>query len=136
MEKLTWKVHRARETPTKTVVVSVLLIAFVLFALWCFGPFLALIAVAVLAIALHTYFLPITYTFSDRGVTVDKRIFSYTYPWEQFRRYFHTTGGLVLSPFSRPNFLDNFRGVHLLLPKEPASILDYLDKHFEQVSNP
>ncbi len=109
-----------------------LVAVFLVFTFWYFGPLLALVALLVLALALHTYFLPITYTFSSEGVTVDKRVFKYTYPWDQFRRYFRTTGGLVLSPFSRRTFLDSFRGVHLLLPCDPGPVLDYLKRRFAE----
>ena len=77
---------------------------------------LGMLAVVVLFVALNTYFLPITYTLTDKGMEIDKRLFTARYEWKQFRRWFRTTGGIVISPFSRKNYLDNFRGVHLLLP--------------------
>ncbi len=116
-ESITWEVHRAKENPVKTLLVGIFIVLFLLFTLLAFGSILTVIAILVLGTATHTYFLPITYTFNEIGVTIDKRIFSYTYEWSRFRRFFLTTGGIVLSPFERPNFLDNFRGVHLLLPK-------------------
>ena len=116
MEPLSWTVHRARETPVKTVVVTVFILAFVGFSWVVFGPMLATLAAVVLFVALNTYFLPITYMLTDKGIEIDKRLFTARYEWKQFRRWFRTTGGIVISPFSRRNYLDNFRGVHLLLP--------------------
>jgi hypothetical protein len=115
-EPLSWTVHRAKETPTKTVVASFFILGFVAFSWVVFGPMLGILALAVLFLALNTYFLPITYTLTDKGIEVDKRLFTARYEWKQFRRWFRTTGGIVISPFSRKNYLDNFRGVHLLLP--------------------
>jgi len=117
-EPLSWTVHRAKEMPGKTVVVSVFILVFVGFSWVVFGPMLGLLAVVVLFVALNTYFLPITYTFTDKGIEVDKRFFTARYEWKQFRRWFRTSGGIVISPFSRKNYLDNFRGVHLLLPAD------------------
>jgi len=117
-EPLSWTVHRARETPRKTVVVGVFILAFVGFSWAVFGPMLGMLAVVVLFLALNTYFLPITYTFTDKGIEVDKQLFTARYEWKQFRRWIRTSGGIVLSPFSRKNYLDNFRGVHLLLPAD------------------
>jgi len=111
-------------------VVSLFLAAFVGLTLVAFGPALALVASVALFVALHTYFLPITYTLSRRGVEVDKRIFSYTYEWSRFRRWVRTSGGIVLSPFAQRTFLDNFRGVHLLLPADPSSVVAYLEARF------
>jgi hypothetical protein len=117
-EPLSWTVHRAKETPTKTVVAPVFILGFVAFSWVVFGPMLGILALVVLFLALNTYFLPITYTLTDKGIEVDKRLFTARYEWKQFRRWFRTTGGIVISPFSRKNYLDNFRGVHLLLPAD------------------
>ncbi|MGB9742485.1 MAG: hypothetical protein ACP5JB_03860 [candidate division WOR-3 bacterium] len=129
-DHLSWCVHRAREQPLKTFLVTVFIILFLLFTLFSFGPALTLVALLIISVATHTYFLPITYRLDSRGITIDKRIFSYTYEWSRFRRFFLTTGGVVLSPFARKNFLDNFRGVHLLLPADPAPIVQYLRQRF------
>ncbi len=130
MDPLTWTVHRAKETPVKTAVVLVFILAFVGFSWAMFGPMLGMLAVVVLFLALNTYFLPITYLLTDKGIEIDKRLFTTRYEWKQFRRWFRTTGGVVISPFSRRNHLDNFRGVHLLLPADPQPIVAYLEKRF------
>ena len=117
-EPLCWTVHRARETPIRTSVAAVFILAFVAFSWAVFGLMLGLLAVVVLFLALNTYFLPVTYTFTDKGIKVDKRLFATRYEWKQFRRWFRTTGGIVVSPFSRRNYLDNFRGIHILLPAD------------------
>jgi hypothetical protein len=121
-EPLSWTIHRAKETPAKTVVASVFMLAFVVFSWVVFGPVLGMLAVVVLFLALNTYFLPVTYTFTDKGIEVDKRLFRARYEWKQFRRWFRTSGGIVISPFSRKSYLDNFRGVHLLLPAGTSRI--------------
>ncbi len=131
-QEISWQVHRAREQPVKTVLVSFFILLFLLFALFSFGPALMLVALIVLSVATHTYFIPITYRMNARGITIDKKIFSYTYEWSRFRRFFLTSGGVVLSPFSKKTFLDNFRGVHLLLPANPAPVLEYLKSCFPE----
>jgi hypothetical protein len=127
---LSWSVHRARETPVRTAVVSFFIIVFLVFSLLVFGPLLALLAAVILFVALNSYFLPVTITFSDQGLVIDKRLYRARYEWKQFRRWFRTSGGIVLSPFSRRTYLDNFRGVHLLLPADPSAIIAYLDARF------
>ena len=116
--------------PTKTVVASVFILAFVAFSWAVFGPMLGVLAMVVLFLALNTYFLPVTYTLTDKGIEVDKRMFTARYEWKQFRRWFRTSGGIVISPFSRKNYLDNFRGVHLLLPADPRPVVAYLEERF------
>ncbi len=130
--KITWTVHRARENPVKTALALGFILLFVIFTYLSLGLSLAIVAFVVFAVATHTYFLPVSFQFDSRGVTVNKRIFSYTYEWTRFRRFYLTAGGVVLSPFARPNFLDNFRGVHLLLPREPQQIINYLKQRFPE----
>lgn len=134
-ERISWTVYRAKEMPVRALLVGLFIVAFLVFTLRAFGPLLFAVAVVVLATATHTFYLPVTYTLSSDGVTVDKRIFSYTYEWTRFRRFFRTSGGVVLSPFPRHNFLDNFRGVHLLLPENSAPILEYLKRHLGSPDN-
>jgi len=130
MTPVTWSVHRSRETPVRTIAVTVFILAFLVFVYWAFQLLFTILALIVLFVTLHSYFLPITYTLNDDGVTIDKYILRHTYPWQQFRRYFRTSGGIVLSPFPKKSFLDNFRGVHLLLPQDPGPIISYLEHRF------
>ena len=129
-DELSWSVHRAAESPRKTTVAVVFIAAFVAFTAVVFGPVLAVLAVVILFVALNAYFLPITYTFTDSGIAIDKQLFKARYEWKQFRRWFRTTGGIVLSPFSSRSYLDNFRGVHLLLPADPSAVFAFLDRRF------
>ncbi|MEO0078144.1 MAG: hypothetical protein ABIK86_03990 [candidate division WOR-3 bacterium] len=132
---LSWTVHRAREAPRRTAVVLAVILGFLVLTAWSFGPLLTLLAVVVLFAALNTYFLPVTYSFTDAGVEIDKRLFRTRYEWKQFRRWFRTTGGVVLSPFAQPSGLDNFRGVHLLLPQDPQPVFAYLERRFAPQSD-
>lgn len=128
--ELAWTVHRAKETPTRTAVVVAFIAAFVIFAGFIFGPLLALLAALVFLLTLNSYFLPVTVRFGSAGIDIDKRLYCAHYEWKQFRRWVRTTGGIVLSPFSRHTWLDNFRGVHLLLPADPAPVIAYLERRF------
>jgi len=127
-----WTVHRARENPVKTAISALSIVLFIVFTFLSLGPALALVALLVLGVATHTYFLPVSYRLNGRGVTVDKRIFQYTYEWTRFRRFFLTRGGVVLSPFAQRNFLDNFRGVHLLLPDDCREVIDFLERRLPE----
>lgn len=128
--ELIWRVHRARENPGKTVAVVIFILVLLGFSLVYFGLVLALLAALILFVALNAYFLPITVRFSDGGIDIDKRLFRTHYDWGQFRKWYRTTGGIVLSPFAHKTYLNNFRGVHLLLPEDPSPIIAYLEQRF------
>jgi len=123
---LSWRVFRAGEAPARTLLVTAFLIAVVVIAGVYYGPLMGFVAVLVLFLALNTYYLPTTYTFDQRGITTDKLLFHYTRGWNEFRSFVRTSGGVVVSPFKSWTYLDNFRGIHLLLPRDPKPVLDYL----------
>ncbi len=129
-DTLSWTVHRARETPARTALAAAFVFVFLTFVAVFFGLMLAVLGAVVLFVALNAYFLPVTVTFHARGVTIDKRLYKAEYQWSQFRRWVRTSGGIVLSPFSRRNYLDNFRGVHLMLPADDSAIVAYLERRF------
>jgi hypothetical protein len=132
---ITWQVHRAKETPQKTLYVSILLGAFIIFLLFFYGLAWALLAIIVLFASLNSYFLPTTYILNDIEIIVDKKLFKNKLEWSRFRKYYITTTGIVLSPFTKRNFLDNFRGVHLLLPKENAEeIINFIKNKLSPAS--
>lgn len=134
MDQLSWKIHKAKEYPTKTVIVSFFLLGVILFFLIFYGLLWAMIAILVFFVSLNSYYLPITYILTKQGVIIDKKIYKYQRDWQIFRRYYLTNNGLVLSPFSRKNFLDNFRGLHLLLPDNKTEIIKYIENCLSQNS--
>ena len=115
---LTWQVHRAKENPKKTLYVSIILGLFIITITVFYDLPWTVLSLIVLFASLNAYFIPTTYTITDSEIIVDKKLFKNKLEWSRFRKYYITTTGIVLSPFTKRNFLDNFRGVHLLLPKE------------------
>jgi len=137
MNEISWTIHKAKETPIKTLIVSFFLLAVLLFFLFFYGLLWTLIAILVFFISLNNYFLPIYYTLTEKSIIIDKKIFKFQREWKDFRRYYLTSNGIVLSPFSKKNFLDNFRGLHLLLPKEKDAIINFIKNRFSAInSNP
>lgn len=134
-EPLSWHIWRAGETPVRTLVFSLLIIAIAVVALVYHGPVMFLIALLLFASALNAYYLPVTYTLDPTGITTDKRILRYTRRWTEFQSFIRTTNGVVVSPFRNWTYLDNFRGLHLLLPSEAEQkqkVLRYLAQHLPE----
>ncbi|MBS4016053.1 MAG: DUF4118 domain-containing protein [Candidatus Latescibacteria bacterium] len=132
---INWQVHRAKEYPQKTIAVSIILGIFILFLVVFYGLAWAVLAAVVLFASLNAYFLPTRYTFTDTDIVIDKKLFKNKLEWSRFRKYYKTTTGIVLSPFTKRNFLDNFRGIHLLLPKDDLKkteeIVAFIIRKFE-----
>ncbi len=133
MNEISWTVHKAKENSAKTIIASVFLIIVILFFLFFYGLLWALIAILVFFISLNSYYLPITYRLTDKSIIIDKKIYKYQREWQIFRKYYLTGNGLVLSPFSRRNFLDNFRGIHILLPKDKDEIIQFIENRLTKI---
>jgi hypothetical protein len=123
---LSWRIFRAQETPVRTLLVTLFVIAVIVIAARYYGPVMGFVALLVLFLALNSYYLPTAYTLNEAGITTDKLLFHYTRGWNEFRSYVRTSGGVVVSPFRNWTYLDNFRGIHLLLPRDAKPVLDYL----------
>jgi hypothetical protein len=134
---LTWEVWRAKDNPRRTTLaVAFILLTLLIVELVYHDIFLVMLAILVLGLALNSYFLPTTYTFDQNGIKTDKRFYQYTRRWSEFRSFIRTTGGVVVSPFSSWTYLDNFRGVHLLLPKDPEPVFKYLANRLTEKHRP
>ncbi len=118
---INWRVHRAKEYPQKTVLGSLIVLLVIVFLVVFYGLAWAVLAAIILFASLNAYFLPITYIFTDSEIIIDKKLFKNKLEWTRFRKYYKTQTGIVLSPFSNRTYLDNFRGIHLLLPKNDAA---------------
>jgi hypothetical protein len=130
---LSWQVHRAKEHPKKTLFVSIILGVFVISITVLYGLPWTVLTLIVLFASLNAYFLPTTYTITDTEIIIDKKMFKNKLTWSRFRKYYITTTGVVLSPFTKRNFLDNFRGVHLLLPKENSeAIINFIKNKLDR----
>lgn len=130
---ISWQVHRAKEYPKKTLSVSILLGVFLILLIIFYGLPWAIFASLILFASLNAYFLPTKYTLTDTEIIIDKKLFKYKLEWSRFRKYYITTTGIVLSPFKQKTFLDNFRGIHLLLPKENTeAIINFIKNKLDR----
>jgi len=125
---LTWKVHKAKENPKKTILVSLFLFALLLFFFIFYGLFWTILAFLFLFITLNSYFLPIRYILTEEEIIIDRKIFRSKRAWKVFRRIVPTKVGVVLSPFAQGSFLDNFRGIHIFLPEEKEEIIRFIEE--------
>jgi len=131
---ISWQVHRAKEHPKKTLYVLIVLGVFIISITALYGLPWTILTLIVLFASLNAYFLPTTYTITDSEIIIDKKMFKNKLEWSRFRKYYITTTGIVLSPFTKRNFLDNFRGVHLLLPKENSEeIINFIKNKLNPV---
>lgn len=117
MKIIKYEIFLFKENTKKSIFVSIFLgfLLTILFIFW--GFFWFLFAFILFFITLNNYFLKITYLLNEEGIKVKKFFIENFRKWDEFKKILYTKNGLVLSPFLHTTYLDNFRGLHIFLPK-------------------
>jgi len=112
---LEWKSHPVKRRPLISVLATLfltLVAAVVFFATESMG--FALLALVVLFASLARFYFPTSYRLSDRRITVKTVTQTLHKDWSHYRSCYVDKNGILLSPFTRPSRLENFRGLFLL----------------------
>ncbi len=144
-KEIKWRAFLAPEHPWKTVIILIVLVG-IIFTVGKYvydivpGEVSSRILPAILAGLLvfllffgsfNPYFIPINYHLTQEKIVIKKFYHTDRREWKIFRRFFLTRSGAVLSTFAtRKRFLDNFRGVQLMLPSDKEKrekVLNFLE---------
>lgn len=125
-----WKVHPACEDRRKLILALVIIVP-VLAWLWISaGPFWAILGLLLIFLSLVSFFLPTEYSIDDDGIRIKRLIYTQYRPITEFKKIYILHNGILFSPFKKKTFLNNFRGVFLLFPKDRNPLLSYLESRF------
>lgn len=78
------------------------------------------------------FFLKSYYIFDDQGVSMKRGGVTIVRKWEQINSYYPDKNGVLLSPFARPTWLENFRGIYLQCGKHREEILKLLESKLQK----
>ena len=123
-----WSVHPATYNRTKTILSLVFILAFLIFVAIFYGIFWSILGFIILFFTLHSYYFPTYYEVKDDEVMIKNIFTTQRRNLKEFKKVYKGKNGVLLSPFKRKNFLNQFRGVFLLLPPVQDNIEDYLKK--------
>ncbi len=126
-----WTVHPARANPVKTILSAVFIVAFLIFVGFVYGLFWTIFGFIVLFVSLQSYFLPTAYEITESEVVKRSIFMTQKRKLNEFRRVYEGKNGVLLSPFRRKTFLNQFRGVYLLLPAHRDEIVEILRQRVE-----
>ncbi len=129
--EISWRIHLAAERPARTVFALLIILGSTFAAGFWWHPVVAILILLVFFASLNNHFVPITYYLDSEEIKIKKFYYTDKRQWNMFRRFFMTPSGVVLSTFTtRKKFLDNFRGVQLILPldeTERNKVLDFIE---------
>jgi len=127
-----WTVHPAKRNLTKTVLSAAFITLFLVFVGVFYGVFWSIFGFIVLFVSLHSYFFPTSYHADDKEVTIQNVFMTQRRMLTEFRKVYVGKNGILLSPFRRKTFLNQFRGVFLLLPEQRDEVLEFLRTRIEK----
>ena len=114
MESLSWVSHPAKlrkvaAAITLLLIIAIMVVVYNITQSWVMLVFAYLLFNA----ALSSFYFPTRFEVSQEKVKIKYTFTSQEKDMSMFRSYYTDKRGVLLSPFSRPNRLENFRGVYL-----------------------
>ncbi|UCD06217.1 MAG: hypothetical protein JSV98_03035 [candidate division WOR-3 bacterium] len=128
---MNWTVHPAKRNLNKTVLSASFIIAFVVIVGVFYGLFWSLFGFIILFVSVHSYFFPTSYDVNDEEIKIKNIFMTQKRKLSEFRRVYVGKNGALLSPFRRKTFLNQFRGVFVLMPEKHTEILQFLRARIE-----
>jgi len=131
----TWVVHPLLNSWKRSILLSVFLSLFFLGIYWSFQSVpVMLLSAFFLVGSLYRYFLPFRYEFHEDGLVVTSLFYRMTKSWSTFRSFYVDRNGVLLSPFSKPSRLENFRGVYVRFGANREEVVAYIERKISSSS--
>lgn len=122
-----WRVHPVRESWAKSSLLSLFLLLLVSIIYLLFqSVFVTLLSAIFVIGSLYRYFVPFRYELYELELVVSAPFYQLTKPWSDFRSFYVDNNGVLLSPFTKPSRLENFRGVYLRLGANRSEIIGFI----------
>jgi len=124
-----WSVHPFMESRARAVLsVAAPLLVAALVHLWMHAWLWTVLALALLGSAEVPFFLKTAYRFDADGVSLRRAGVAQAKKWDQLKTYYPDRNGVLLSPFARPYWLENFRGIYLQYGRHREAVLAQLER--------
>lgn len=111
---LEYRCHPARRDMRVTVLTTVFVVICIV-AVWLISYSVLLTGLGVLILfgSLSGFYFPTRYYFYDDHLIVKTTTQALRKEWSQYRSYYPDKNGVLLSPFTHPTRLENFRGLYI-----------------------
>jgi hypothetical protein len=122
-----WRVHPFAESRPKAILSIVAPLAMSALIHWWLGSWLwTTLGLALLISAEFPFFLRSDCRFDSQGASLRRAGATVGKKWDQIKSYYPDKNGVLLSPFARPFWLENFRGLYLPFGRHRQEVLHYL----------
>ncbi len=134
-EVLEWTCHPLKARPVTGVVVT-LFISLVGLAIYYStdSRWFTILGMIVLFASLAKFYFPTTFRLSDKRIMVKTTTQTLSKDWSLFRSCYPDKNGILLSPFTRPSRLENFRGQYIMFNKNSAEVTAFVKARINRPS--
>lgn len=129
---LQWSCHPVKRRPLFSLAIT-LFVLFVIAMVYSTteSAFLGLLALVIMFVSLAKFYLPTHYRLSDKGVTVKTTTQTLSKHWSEYRSFYLDKNGILLSPFSEPSRLENFRGLFIMFNDNKDEVTEFVKSHIK-----
>lgn len=137
VDEISWCVHPFVENWKRTVFLLMFLSSILVILYVGFQSIIIVFFSAILLIApLYKYFLPFHYHCGQDSLVISTCCYNFERQWSSFKSNYIDKNGILLSPFSKPTRLENFRGIYIRFGQHsPTEIVDYIQHKLNTESN-
>jgi len=125
---MNWSVHPAKDNRIKTILSLVFIMGFLSYVFVFVGFIFGFLGLIIFFVSLHSYYFPTSYEINEDELVIKTIFVTQRRKLKEFKKVYKGKNGLLLSPFKRKTFLNNFRGVFLLLPRDRIPVEDYVEQ--------
>ena len=123
----TWRVHPLCENWTRSALLILFLLLLFSIIYWLFQSLsVVLLSIIFVTGSLYRYFVPFRYEFYEHQLVVSAPFYQLTKPWSGFRSFYVDNNGVLLSPFTKPSRLENFRGTYVRFGTNRSEVIDFI----------
>jgi hypothetical protein len=134
-DSLDWVVHPLKRKPLVSVLVTVFILLCGLIVNWSTGmQWFAGLAMVIVFASLAKFYFPTRYRLDENGITIKTTTQTLKKEWSLYRTFYRDRNGLLLSPFTAPSRLENFRGLYLIFEQNGDAVTDYVRRFVREYS--
>ena len=129
-EVVEWTCHPMRRRPWVTIAVTLFIIVMGLVVYFAtFSNAFTVLTLVILYASLAKFYFPTRYRMSERGIQVKTMTQTLVKNWSMYRSFYPDKNGVLLSPFTRPTRLENFRGLYVMYDKNRDEVVEFVRRY-------
>lgn len=132
--EINWKSIPFKEHPRRTILLVIFLCVIGVGIYFSFGLYWMVLAYILLIGSILPYWLPTYYYLDEDGIKIKGIITERKKKWDEFKSYYKDKNGVLLSPFSKPTRLENFRGVYIRFSNNEREVINFISTYIKMGS--